>query len=169
MPEQGFVSQGVTFMSRPNTRVLAKSNAQFQKALKRLPLGVASTFRYWGDDRTIYVHHGKGGRTWDIDGNCYVDYRLGYGPAILGYADDRVDERRTHQDRGGGRVGDHGTARAGGRRPWHEDKSDREKKGADHDPYQLHDRNRTGSARHGEGVSGVCMITTGGRTRGRPG
>lgn len=72
-------------------RNLTKSNAQFQKALKRLPLGVASTFRYWGDDRTIYVDHGKGGRTWDIDGNCYVDYRLGYGPAILGYADDRVD------------------------------------------------------------------------------
>ena len=72
-------------------RTLTKSNAQFQKAVKRLPLGVASTFRYWGDDRTIYVDHGKGGRTWDIDGNTYVDYRLGYGPAILGYADDRVD------------------------------------------------------------------------------
>jgi glutamate-1-semialdehyde 2,1-aminomutase len=75
-----------------NTRDLSKSNAHFKKALKRLPLGVASTFRYWGEERTIYVHHGKGGRTWDIDGNCYVDYRLGYGPAILGYADDRVDE-----------------------------------------------------------------------------
>lgn len=74
-----------------NTRDLTKSNAHFKNALKRLPLGVASTFRYWGDERTIYVHHGKGGRTWDIDGNCYVDYRLGYGPAILGYADDRVD------------------------------------------------------------------------------
>ncbi|MGE0022694.1 MAG: aspartate aminotransferase family protein [Hyphomicrobium sp.] len=73
-------------------RNLTKSNAQFQKAVKRMPLGVSSTFRYWGDERTIYVHHGKGGRTWDIDGNCYVDYRLGYGPAILGYADDRVDE-----------------------------------------------------------------------------
>ena len=73
------------------TRSLTKSNAQFQKAVKRLPLGVSSTFRYWGDDRTVYVHHGKGGRTWDIDGNTYVDYRLGYGPAILGYADDRVD------------------------------------------------------------------------------
>ncbi len=72
-------------------RDLSKSNAQFQKAVKRLPLGVSSTFRYWGDDRTIYVSHGKGGRTWDIDGNNYVDYRLGYGPAILGYADDRVD------------------------------------------------------------------------------
>jgi glutamate-1-semialdehyde 2,1-aminomutase len=72
-------------------RNLTKSNAQYQKAVKRLPLGVASTFRYWGDDRTIYVSHGKGGRTWDIDANNYVDYRLGYGPAILGYADDRVD------------------------------------------------------------------------------
>lgn len=73
------------------SRNLTKSNAQFQRAVKRLPLGVASTFRYWGDERTIYVHHGKGGRTWDIDGNSYVDYRLGYGPAILGYADERVD------------------------------------------------------------------------------
>ena len=75
----------------PPNRDLTKSNAQYRRAVKRLPLGVSSTFRYWGDDRTIYVHHGKGGRTWDIDGNPYVDYRLGYGPAILGYADDRVD------------------------------------------------------------------------------
>lgn len=78
-------------MTIPPVRPLEKSNAQFARAVKRLPLGVASTFRYWGDERTIYVHHGKGGRTWDIDGNRYVDYRLGYGPAILGYADDRVD------------------------------------------------------------------------------
>ena len=76
---------------QPPQRDLRKSNAHFQRAVQRLPLGVASTFRYWGEDRTIYVDHGKGGRTWDIDGNAYVDYRLGYGPAILGYADDRVD------------------------------------------------------------------------------
>lgn len=73
------------------TRSLAKSNAHFARAAKQLPLGVASTFRYWGDDRTIYVSRGKGGRIWDIDDNVYVDYRLGYGPAILGYADERVD------------------------------------------------------------------------------
>ncbi len=73
-------------------RDLTKSNAQFKRAVKRLPLGVSSSFRYWGEDRTIYVARGKGGRVWDIDGNEYVDYRLGYGPAILGYADDRVDE-----------------------------------------------------------------------------
>ena len=73
-------------------RSLDKSNRHFQRALSRLPLGVASNFRYWGDEHTIYVKRGKGGRIWDIDDNEYIDYRLGYGPAILGYADDRVDE-----------------------------------------------------------------------------
>src|ERR1700728_1546491 len=72
-------------------RKLTKSNAQFQRAVKRLPLGVASNFRYWGEERTIYVKRGKGARIVDIDDNVYVDYRMGYGPAILGYADERVD------------------------------------------------------------------------------
>jgi len=72
-------------------RNLSKSNAHFKRALTRLPLGVASNFRYWGEDRTIYVKYGRGGRIVDLDDNSYVDYRLGYGPAILGYADPRVD------------------------------------------------------------------------------
>ena len=38
------------------------------------------------------MKRGKGGRIWDIDDNEYIDYRLGYGPAILGYADERVDQ-----------------------------------------------------------------------------
>jgi glutamate-1-semialdehyde 2,1-aminomutase len=74
------------------TRSLAKSNAHFKRAVTRLPLGVASNFRYWGEDRTIYVKSGRGARIVDLDDNSYVDYRLGYGPAILGYADPRVDE-----------------------------------------------------------------------------
>jgi glutamate-1-semialdehyde 2,1-aminomutase len=73
-------------------RSLEKSNKQFEKAVKRLPLGVSSNFRYWGDDKTIYIKRAKGARLWDIDGNEYIDYRLAYGPAILGYADERVDE-----------------------------------------------------------------------------
>ena len=73
-------------------RKLTRSNEHFRRARSKLPLGVASNFRYWGDDKTIYVDHGKGGRIWDIDGNEYIDYRLGYGPTILGYADERVDE-----------------------------------------------------------------------------
>jgi glutamate-1-semialdehyde 2,1-aminomutase len=55
-------------------------------------LGVSSNFRYWGEDKTIYVKRAKGARLWDIDDNEYIDYRLAYGPAILGYADSRVDE-----------------------------------------------------------------------------
>ena len=73
-------------------RTLDKSNAHWKKAVTRLPLGVASNFRYWGEERTIYVQSGRGARITDLDGNRYVDYRLGYGPAILGYADPRVDE-----------------------------------------------------------------------------
>ena len=72
-------------------RKLTNSNAHFKNAVKRLPLGVASNFRYWGDDRTIYVKHGRGARITDLDDNVYVDYRMGYGPGILGYADPRVD------------------------------------------------------------------------------
>ncbi len=73
------------------TRSLAKSNAQFQKAIRRLPLGVSSNFRYWGEDKTIYVKSARGARLTDIDGNEYIDYRMAYGPCILGYADPRVD------------------------------------------------------------------------------
>jgi len=73
-------------------RTLTRSNQQHLKALGKLPLGVSSNFRYWGEDKTIYIERGRGGRLWDIDGNEYIDYRLGYGPGILGYADPRVDE-----------------------------------------------------------------------------
>ena len=50
-----------------------------------------SNFRAWGED-TVYVDRGKGGIVWDIDGNEYVDLRMGYGPVILGHGDDRVDD-----------------------------------------------------------------------------
>jgi glutamate-1-semialdehyde 2,1-aminomutase len=72
-------------------RCLTKSNAHFKNASARLPLGVSSNFRYWGDDKTIYIKRGKGARVWDLDDNEYIDYRLGYGPNILGYGDPRVD------------------------------------------------------------------------------
>jgi glutamate-1-semialdehyde 2,1-aminomutase len=84
------------------TRSLVKSNAHFKKALRRLPLGVSSNFRYWGEDKTIYVKSANGARITDIDGNEYIDYRLGYGPCILGYADPRVDAAaRVGQEVGG--------------------------------------------------------------------
>ena len=73
-------------------RSLIRSNRHHLKALEKLPLGVSSNFRYWGENDTIYVDHARGGRLWDIDDNEYIDYRMGYGPGILGYADSRVDD-----------------------------------------------------------------------------
>ena len=73
------------------SRTMTHNREHFRRAIQRLPLGVASNFRYWGEDRTIYVKHGRGARVTDLDDNVYIDYRLGYGPAILGYADPRVD------------------------------------------------------------------------------
>jgi glutamate-1-semialdehyde 2,1-aminomutase len=72
-------------------RSLDRSNAHFKRAVTRLPLGVSSNFRYWGEDLTLYVSKARGARIWDIDGNEYIDYRMAYGPCILGYADPRVD------------------------------------------------------------------------------
>lgn len=74
------------------SRTMTRNNAHFRRAVQRLPLGVASNFRYWGEERTIYIKQGRGARIVDLDDNVYIDYRLGYGPAILGYADPRVDE-----------------------------------------------------------------------------
>jgi len=73
------------------TRSLAKSNEHYKRAIKTLPLGVSSNYREWGPEKTIYVERAKGARMWDLDDNEYIDYRLGYGPAILGHCDDRVD------------------------------------------------------------------------------
>ena len=63
----------------------------YHRAMKTLPGGADSNFRSWGED-TVYVDRGKGGLVWDLDGNEYVDLRMGYGPVILGHGDDRVDD-----------------------------------------------------------------------------
>ena len=69
-----------------------KSNELQKRAKKVIPLGVNSNFRYWGDGITPYVDHGKGGFLFDVDGNRYIDYRMAFGPIILGHAFDAVDE-----------------------------------------------------------------------------
>ena len=78
--------------SRPTPTIdRSKQLAMYRRALQTLPGGTDSNFRAWGED-TIYVDRGKGGMVWDIDGNEFIDLRLGYGPVILGHGDDRVDD-----------------------------------------------------------------------------
>ena len=73
------------------TRIRTRQDELYRRALRSLPGGTNSNFRAWGD-RTIYIDRGKGGRVWDLDGNEYIDLRMGYGPNILGHADERVDD-----------------------------------------------------------------------------
>jgi glutamate-1-semialdehyde 2,1-aminomutase len=69
----------------------ARQDEIYARATRVLPGGTNSNFRAWGED-TVYIDRGKGGLIWDMDGNEFVDLRMGYGPVILGHADDRVDD-----------------------------------------------------------------------------
>jgi glutamate-1-semialdehyde 2,1-aminomutase len=75
----------------PPKRSRTRQLELYRRALRSMPGGTDSNFRSWGDE-TVYVDRGKGGRVWDIDGNEYIDLRMGYGPVILGHGDERVDD-----------------------------------------------------------------------------
>ena len=71
----------------------AKSIELQRRAQAVMPLGVNSNFRFWGEGITPYVQKAKGGYLWDVDGNRYIDYRLAFGPIILGHADPEVEAK----------------------------------------------------------------------------
>ncbi len=72
-----------------------KSKAFQERARKVIPLGVNSNFRYWGEEGSPVVADAKGAYIYDFDGNRYIDYRLGFGPVILGHSDEYVTQRVT--------------------------------------------------------------------------
>ncbi len=78
-----------------------KSRELQERAFQRLPLGVNSNFRFWGEGITPYVQKAKGGYLWDADGNRFIDYRLAFGPIILGHAYDEVDNQVIEEIRKG--------------------------------------------------------------------
>ena len=73
-----------------------------QEAHLHMPQGVAENYRYWGDEQTVFISSAKGAQLTDCDGKKYIDFRLGYGPIILGYRDDRVDQAVIRQIQEGG-------------------------------------------------------------------
>lgn len=80
-----------------------KTSALYQRATKHMPYGVNSNFRYWGPDDTLVVTRGEGAYVWDADGKRYIDYRLGFGPIILGHGYPAIVER-VHQAAANGTV-----------------------------------------------------------------
>jgi len=67
-----------------------KTGDWFRRASAKLINGVSSQFRYWGDDDTIIIDRGEGGHVYDMDGKRYIDFQCGFGPIILGHADETV-------------------------------------------------------------------------------
>lgn len=67
----------------------------FQRAKRVFPYGVNSNFRYWGEEDTNVFVRGERCYVFDADENRYIDYRLGFGPVILGHGYPAVVERVT--------------------------------------------------------------------------
>ena len=80
-----------------------KTKTAFERGKKVIPYGVNSNFRYWGDEDTLVIERGEGTYVWDMDGKRYIDYRLGFGPVILGHAYPPVIER-VQEALGGGNI-----------------------------------------------------------------
>lgn len=71
------------------------SKVRFEEAKQYIPAGVNSTARaVWSgwEPYPLYVAQGKGSRVTDIDGNEFIDYLLGLGPALLGHRPDNITQ-----------------------------------------------------------------------------
>ena len=73
---------------------LEKSMALFEEAQTLVPGGVAGIRRPYNfvpGEYPIFFDNGKGGRIFDVDGNEYIDYLCAYGPIIIGYREEEID------------------------------------------------------------------------------
>ena len=61
------------------------SIARYEEAKTVLAGGVSSNFRYHTLPVPLAIERGEGAYLWDADGNRYIDYVLGNGPAFLGH------------------------------------------------------------------------------------
>ena len=90
-----------TQVSQPFSPTLReqKVRAETGRALERwrrasgsLAGGVSSGLRRSAFPHPLYFTHGSGAKLYDVDGNEYLDYTLGWGPNILGNAPAEVVE-----------------------------------------------------------------------------
>jgi glutamate-1-semialdehyde aminotransferase len=81
---------------------LTKSLELFEEAKKLVPGGVLGARKpsdFIEGEYPIFLEYGKGSRLTDVDGNEYIDFLCGYGPIILGYREEEVDEAVNRQVR----------------------------------------------------------------------
>lgn len=73
------------------TGIVMSSDRLFEEAKKVLVGGVNSPVRAM-KPHPFFTERAEGCRLYDVDGNSYIDYCLGYGPLILGHAYPKVVE-----------------------------------------------------------------------------
>ena len=81
---------------------IARSLELFDEAKKLVPGGVLGARKpsdFIEGEYPIFLEFGKGSRLTDVDGNEYIDFLCGYGPIILGYREEEVDEAVIRQIR----------------------------------------------------------------------
>jgi glutamate-1-semialdehyde 2,1-aminomutase len=61
-----------------------ESREAHQRAVRRVPLGVASNYRYY-PPYPLFVREGHGSSITDVDGNQYIDHNLCYGALMAGH------------------------------------------------------------------------------------
>lgn len=74
---------------------LTNSLQEFESAKELIPGGVLPSRRpamFVPGEYPIFLDQGKGGRIKDLDGNEYIDYMCAYGPIIIGYREEEIDE-----------------------------------------------------------------------------
>jgi len=81
---------------------IKRSLELFEEAGKLIPGGVGGARRPYNfvpGEYPIFLESGKGGTILDVDGNEYIDFLCGFGPIILGYREEEVDEAVIQQIR----------------------------------------------------------------------
>lgn len=81
---------------------LQNSLNEYETAKKLIPggvLGIRRPYNFVEGEFPIFFDNGKGSHVFDIDGNEYIDYLCSYGPIILGYREEEVDEAVIRQIR----------------------------------------------------------------------
>ena len=68
-----------------------KSYELFKRAIKHMPMGVASTY-HARDPYPVYFTHGKGPHIWSVDGQEIADFHNGYGCMVQGHAHPAIVE-----------------------------------------------------------------------------
>jgi len=67
----------------------ATHSDSLERCLRAFPAGSNGEFNFPPELATV-IDRGMGPMVWDIEGNAYIDFSMGWGSALVGHANERV-------------------------------------------------------------------------------